>query len=192
MKQRIALVQGHPGRADHLGHALAAAYAAGATAGGHELRAITVATLDFPIVRDKTEWERDAAPDSIRQAQDTIRWASHLLIIHPLWLGSMPALLKAFFEQVFRPGFALAKRERRWKRLLSGRSAHLVVTMGMPALVYRLFFFAHGVRGFARGVLGMSGIKPVRTTLIGSVESIGESGRRRWLQRMYDDALHAR
>jgi putative NADPH-quinone reductase len=28
------------------------------------------------------------------------------VIIYPLWLGAMPALLKGFFEQVFRPGFA--------------------------------------------------------------------------------------
>jgi putative NADPH-quinone reductase len=59
----------------------------------------------------------------------------------PLWLASMPALLKGFFEQALRPGFALGPTEpgRMWKKLLKGRSARIVVTMGMPALVYRWY-----------------------------------------------------
>ena len=33
-------------------------------------------------------------------------WADHVVILYPLWLGSMPALLKALLEQMLRPGFA--------------------------------------------------------------------------------------
>lgn len=50
----------------------------------------------------------------------------------------MPALLKAFFEQALRPGFAMSTSAKGgWTKLLSGRSARVVVTMGMPAFVYR-------------------------------------------------------
>ncbi|MDR4471425.1 MAG: NAD(P)H-dependent oxidoreductase [Nitrospira sp.] len=67
---------------------------------------IEVARLEFPLLRTKAEFEHGVPSDSIKQAQDAIRWADHLVIVYPLWLGSMPALLKAFFEQVFRPGNA--------------------------------------------------------------------------------------
>jgi putative NADPH-quinone reductase len=57
-----------------------------------------------------------------------------LVVIYPLWPGSMPAVLKGFFEQVFRPGFAIAREHARpWPGLLTGKSARIIVTMGMPA-----------------------------------------------------------
>ena len=69
---------------------------------------------------------------------------------------------------MLRPGFAIDEGRGGGKRL-RGRSAHVVVTMGMPAFWYRLFFFAHGVRGMVRSILRFTGIGPVRTTLIGKV-----------------------
>jgi putative NADPH-quinone reductase len=56
----------------------------------------------------------------------------------------MPALLKAFLEQVMRPGLAFSKVESgtSWKKLLTGKSARIVVTTGMPALAYRRYFGA--------------------------------------------------
>jgi putative NADPH-quinone reductase len=97
----------------------------------------------------------------------------------------MPALLKAFLEQVMRPGVALEYRKRGFPRgLLTGRSARLVVTIGMPALIYRWYFRAHGVRGLERSILRFAGIKPVRETLLGMVETVSDAKRRSWLDRM--------
>jgi putative NADPH-quinone reductase len=99
----------------------------------------------------------------------------------------MPALLKAFIEQVMRPGIALEYRERGFPRgLLTGRSARLVVTMGMPALIYRWYFRAHGVRGLERSVLKFAGMKPVRETLLGMVDGVSDAKRQQWLARMRD------
>ena len=50
----------------------------------------------------------------------------------------MPALLKGFLEQVARPGFAFGPQQsgaRFAHKGRTGRSARVVVTMGMPALV---------------------------------------------------------
>ena len=96
MTKRIAIIQGHPDAQNrHYGHALAKAYFQSATEAGHELRVIEIARLDFPLLRNKDEFDHGTPPDVIRQAQETIRWAEHLVIFYPLWLGSMPALLKA-------------------------------------------------------------------------------------------------
>jgi putative NADPH-quinone reductase len=98
----------------------------------------------------------------------------------------MPALLKGFLEQVARPGFALGGTGATdlGEKLLGGRSARLVVTMGMPALVYRWYFRAHSVKALERNILGFVGIAPIDETLIGSVESIDDVKRRRWLTRL--------
>jgi putative NADPH-quinone reductase len=119
------------------------------------------------------------------EARNSIASANHLLLIFPLWHGTMPALLKTFLEQVLRPGVALEYRERGFPRgLLTRRSARLVVTMGMPALIYRWYFRAHGVRGLERSILRFAGIKPVRETLLGMVETVSDAKRRSWLDRM--------
>jgi len=193
MARRITIIQGHPDpRANHFGHALAEAYAQGAEAAGHELRRIEVARLDFPLLRTKEEFEKAAPPASIREAQEAIRWADHLVILYPLWLGGMPALLKAFLEQVFRHGFAMTTEGRRWpKKLLKGKSARIVVTMGMPAFFYRWYFGAHSLKSFTRSVLGFAGIGPIRTSLIGMVEG-SDARRRKWLKTMRALGLDSR
>ncbi|OYW93086.1 MAG: dehydrogenase, partial [Caulobacterales bacterium 32-67-6] len=78
--------------------------------------------------------------------QSAVREADHLLLICPLWLGAPPSMLKAFLEQVFRYGLALAApgTAKGVKGLLGGRSARVVVTMGMPGFIFRLVFFGHG------------------------------------------------
>lgn len=179
----IVLIDGHPD-ADRgrFVHALADAYAAGAETGGHAVRRIELATLDFPMLRSRAQW-MDASPcAAIAQAQEAIRWAEHLVFFYPLWLGDMPALLKAFLEQLARPGFALAEG-RMPKPLLGGRSARLVVTMGMPAFFYRFFYGAHSVKSFERNILKLAGIKPVESSLIGNIEG-GPDDRVAWLERM--------
>ena len=184
MRRRIAVIQGHPDRGGpRFCHALADAYAAGAGEAGHPLRRVEAAALDFPLLASRDEWEQGELPPSLVEAQASIEWAEHLVLVFPLWQGTTPALLKGFLEQVLRPGFVLGDEAHAGKRRLRGRSARIVVTMGMPALVYRWWFGAHGVRGLRRSVLGFVGISPVRTTLIGGVEG-GAGRRRRWLERM--------
>lgn len=187
MAKRIVVLQGHPDpQGNRFGHALAEAYARGAEEAGREVVRIAVAELDFPLLRSKEEWETGAPPPSILEAQQAIRWAEHLVILYPLWLGTMPALFKGFLEQVFRPGFAIGAAEpgRMAKKLLTGKSARIIVTMGMPAFFYRWYFRAHGVKGLKRNVLAFSGISPVRTSLIGTVEA-NETHRQNWLIQMH-------
>ena len=95
-------------------------------------------------------------------------------------------MLKAFLEQALRPGTALQYGESAAPaKLLKGKSARLVVTMGMPAFFYKAYYGAHSVRSFKRNILQLVGIDPVSTSLIGNVE--GSAGHReRWLERMKD------
>ena len=188
MSKRITIIQGHPdARGDRFLHALAAAYADGARAAGHEVRVIDVARIDFPLLRTKEDYERAAPPEAIREAQETIRWAEHLLILFPLWAGTLPALLKGFLEQVFRPGFAVAFVEGGMpKKLLRGRSARVVVTMGMPAFVYRWYFGAHGVKSLKRSILSFCGIAPIKESLIGMIEAGDGAKREAWLAKLRD------
>jgi putative NADPH-quinone reductase len=183
---RITIVQGHPDtNREHLCHALANAYRAGAEASDFEVRAINVADLSFPLIRNGEDFISGPRPACIQEAQSMIRSSDHLLLVYPLWLGTMPALLKAFLEQVFRYDFAFEPDARgHFDKKLTGRSARVMVTMGMPALAYRFYFRAHSLKSLERNVLKFSGISPVRESLFGAVDSVSDETRRKWLQRV--------
>ena len=187
MSKRILIIQGHPqAGGQHFNHALAQAYAQGARDAGHDVQTVDVATLDFPILRSKPDWDSGALPASLAPAQQALGWAEHLVLFFPLWLGGMPALLKGFLEQVARPGFAIsaAAEGSLPHKLLKGRSARVVVTMGMPALIYRWYFGAHGLKSLERSILGFCGIGPIRESLFGMIEAADTAKRDKWLRKM--------
>lgn len=185
--QRIVIIQGHPDTgARHFCHALADAYADGALAAGHAVTRVEAAQLDFPLLRSQRDWEHGAVPPSLLPVQQAILEATHLVFLFPLWLGDMPALLKALLEQVARPGFAFRAEGGNpfAHKALAGRSARVVVTMGMPATVYRWYFQAHAVKSLERNILGFVGIAPVRRTLIGMLGKLDARRADKWLGRM--------
>lgn len=184
---RILIIQGHPDAAhEHFGDALAARYLEGARAAGHEAELLRVAELEFPLIRSKEDWGEGVPPDDIRAAQAKLARAEHVVILYPLWLGTMPAMLKGFLEQLFRPGFAISDPEpgKPWRKRLAGKSARVIVTMGMPGFVYRWFFHAHSLKSLKRNILHFVGIKPVRATVIGNIEGMSDSARAAWLERI--------
>ncbi len=192
MAANVLIIDGHPDpEKGRLCHAIASSYADGAEKAGHEVRRIDVAILDFPIVRSKLEFEQPATAPPILSAQEALLWCDQLVIIYPLWLGTMPGLLKAFLEQVFRPDFAFEAESKGWpKKLLNGRKARIVSTMGMPAFWYRWFYGSHSLRSLERNILKFCGIGPIRETLFGMVENASAKKRSKLLNTV--EALGAR
>jgi putative NADPH-quinone reductase len=188
MSRRILIVVGHPDPSpDRLCRGLAKAYAEGAEQAGHVVRRVDLAAIDFPMLRTMQEFEHGAVPDSLKDAAEAIVWAEHIVFVFPLWLGTMPALLKAFLEQVMRPGTAFDYPDKGGsftKTLLRGRSARVVVTMGMPSFVYLLWFLGHGIAGMRRSILYFVGISPVRETLFGMVAGASDATREKWIGQM--------
>jgi putative NADPH-quinone reductase len=185
MRREILLIDGHPDPdSAHLDHALAEAYVRGAESAGHAIRRLRVAELDFPLLRSKADFDTGTPPDDIVAAQRGIAAADHLVIVFPLWLGGMPALLKGFLEQVFRPDFAFDLEKGPMGGRLKGKSARVIVTMGMPALAYRWYYRAHSLKSLERNILKFAGIEPIRDSLYGMVEGVSDETRQRWLDEM--------
>lgn len=176
----ILIVNGNPDRgAPRFSDALINAYATAARNAGHAVEILKVAELDFPVLRSKGSWESATPSPDILAAQAAVQRAEHLLFVYPLWLGDLPALLKAFLEQLLRPGFAFSPLDGKGfpQKKLAGKSARIVVTMGMPALAYRWFYGAHSLKSLKRNILAFCGFKPIRSTLVGNIENPDPRGR---------------
>lgn len=72
----------------------------------------------------------------------------------------MPAVLKAFLEQLLRPGFAYHIDKGQVQKLLAGKSARVIVTMVMPAIIYRWYFAHMALRPCSVASLGLSASSP--------------------------------
>lgn len=182
MARKVLILNGHPDAASKgLCYAIAEAYDEGARAAGHEVRRLDVGGLTFEYLRSQAEFDRSPEAPAIVGAQESLLWADHLVVIFPLWLGDLPAMLKAFFEQTLRPGFAFVDRAHGFPiAKLKGRSARVIVTMGMPALIYRWYFRAHGLKNLERNILRFVGFAPVRSLVLGNIgqrsaDSIGRA-----------------
>lgn len=182
--RRILVVNAHPdGGNGHLCDALAASYADSATAAGHEVERTDLARLDVPLLASQEQYEGGEVPITLKTGIDHLVWCDHIVLVFPLWLGTMPALLKAWLEQAFRPGVAFdyLPEGRGTTKLFGGKTARIIVTMGMPALIYRLWFRSHGVAGLRRSILKFSGMKTVEVTYFGKVEQVGPGTLLNWL-----------
>ncbi len=179
---KVLIILGHS-QGDSLCAALASAYQQGAVAAGHEVRLLALGELQFdPLLRYGYGQPQPLEPD-LQAAQQAISWAEHLVFAYPIWWGGMPALLKGFIDRVFLPGFAFKYRKGSslWDKLLSGRSARLLVTMDSPPWYFRFVNRMPGHNQMKRTILEYSGIKPVRISSFGPVRGGSAEQRQRWL-----------
>ena len=184
MSCRILIVLGHPSP-HSLCAALARSYADAARWSGAEVRLLELGKMAFdPILHHGYTHAQPLEPD-LQSAQADISWAQHLVWVYPVWWGGLPALLKGFLDRVFLPGFAFKYRANSalWDRLLTGRSAELLVTMDSPPWYYRWVLRQPGHRQMKQAILGFSGIRPVHVHNFGPVVQSSESLRARWIQR---------
>jgi putative NADPH-quinone reductase len=186
-RKRIAIIQGHPDQSNlHYCHTIAHAYEKGARDAGHITQTVEAASLSTPFLSNQLEFNTHDIDSSILNIQGLILWADHIVTIYPLWLGTMPALLKHFFEQIFRPRFAFFKTKgRMWPiKILKGKCVRVVVTMRIPAIIYRWFYRAHSLKSLEQNILYFVGLKPVYHSLIGQIDTASERNRLKWLKRM--------
>lgn len=182
MGKRILVILGHPANDSFCG-ALANSYMKGAQAAGNEVRLISIGNLSFdPVLHNGYATVQELEPDLVA-AQTLITWAQHIVFVYPTWWGAMPALLKGFIDRVFLPGFAFKFREGSpfWDRLLSGRSAHLFVTMDTPPWYFRWIYQMPGHNQMKRCILEFCGIKPVTISSFGSLKGSSQQKKAKWL-----------
>ncbi len=173
-QRTVTILYGHPDTDPaRLCHSIMNHYARAVEAVGAKVNVLEIGRMEFGTLMSAEDQKAGAVPTDIDKAQDAIAEADRLVLIFPLWLGSMPGRFKMFLEQVFRPGFAYDfSKNGQVNTYLKGKSADVIVTMGMPPLFYKWFFRAHGMKNLKRNILNFIGVKPVRFKYIGMVDKL--------------------
>ncbi|MEI2271524.1 NAD(P)H-dependent oxidoreductase [Sphingobacterium sp. ML3W] len=182
MKKKTLIINGHPNR-ESFNFGIVAAYKEGAKESGAEVRSINIAELNFnPNLQFGYQKRTELEPDLL-QAWEDILWAEHLVWVHPVWWGGLPAIMKGFIDRLFLPGFAFQYRENSlfWDKLLKGKSARIITTLDQPGWYYALVYGKPSVNQLKRSTLLFCGISPVKVTYIGIIKTSDLTKRNKWL-----------
>lgn len=183
--KKILIINGHPDK-NSFNRGLAHAYKSGALNQQATIHEINISELDFnPNLQFGYTKRMELEPDLI-DAWNKIKWADHLVWIHPVWWGGLPAKLKGFIDRVFLPGFAFQPRENSvwWDKLLTGKTAHIITTLDQPGWYYALVYGKPSVNQLKKATLQFCGIKPVKVTYIGIVKNSTKAKRAKWLRQV--------
>ena len=96
----------------------------------------------------------------------------------------MPSIMKGFIDRTFLPGFAFKYRDNSqyWDKLLTGRSAELLVTMDTPSWFYRWIWNRPGHNEMKKTILGFCGIKVNRISDFSPIKGSSQEKREKWLK----------
>ncbi len=175
-KYRILVIDAHP-RADSFCRGIVTSIANGASAATHEVRWLALRELSFDLNHTGQELE-----PCLEHSRQEMLWAEHIMIVYPVWWGTMPALLKGWLDRVLQPGFAFEEREDGgWEGLLGGRSATLIATMDTPRWIFGGMLHSCSIRALRDATLRFCGFSPIRVLIFSPIRTSTPELRQHWL-----------
>ena len=176
---RTLVIDGHP-NPDSLCSSLARTY----VEANVDASVLALRDLDFDQnLRFGYARRQDLEPD-LELAWRLMLDADHIVIVTPIWWGSVPALLKGFFDRVLLPRRAYQVRSNGTvKGLLAGRTGHIIVTSDSPRW-YLPLVGDTTVRHVRQTTLRFCGIRSVGVTRLGPVRGSTGDQRDRWLAKV--------
>ncbi|KIO75101.1 NADPH-quinone reductase [Pedobacter lusitanus] len=185
MKKNILIINGHPNK-ESFNYALTGAYQEGALKTGAQVEVIHIGELSFnPNLQFGYTQRMELEPDLLA-SMEKIKKADHLVWIHPVWWGGLPAVMKGFIDRLFLPGLTYQYRENSiwWDKLLKGKTARIITTLDQPGWYYRLFYGRPSVNQLKTSTLEFCGVKPVAITYIGVIKTSEAKQRELWLAKV--------
>jgi NAD(P)H dehydrogenase (quinone) len=180
---KIMIVVGHPSPGSYC-ETLGKAYLRGAESAGHQAQLFALARMKFDAILREGYRRAQPLEPALVAARQALQASDHLVFVFPLWCSDMPAMLKGFFERVLQPDLLAIQAvcgKASWK-VLKGKSARVIMTMGMPGWFYRWYFGAYALKLLKRNILQFTGVSPVRATIHGMIETVSEEQRKAWLR----------
>lgn len=182
MTKKILIINGHPNK-NSLNFGFAEAYKQGALESNAKVEVITITDLKFNPNLEFGYHKRTELELDLLDAWEKIKWADHLVWIHPVWWGGFPAIMKGFIDRLFLPGFAFQYRESSilWDKLLKGKTAHIITTLDQPSWYYWLVYGRPSINQLKKSILQFCGINHVKVSYFGVIKHSEDKTRQKWI-----------
>ncbi|CAM3543623.1 hypothetical protein VA7868_02045 [Vibrio aerogenes CECT 7868] len=152
----------------------------------HKVEQINIGDLNFEISLDEGyDKITDLEPDLV-DFQKKVQWAEHVVIVSPVWWGTIPAKFKGAIDRAFLPGFSFKYVGGKTipEKLLKGRTSELIVTLDSPPFWYKYVTGNAIYKQLKHSILGFSGIKNISSTYFGPVINSNSDTRQAWLNKV--------
>ncbi len=183
--KKIVIINGHPNK-EAFNFGIAEAYKTAAQKSGAEVKEIVIAELTFnPNLQYGYQKRMELEPDLL-EAWEKIKWANHLVWVHPVWWGGLPAIAKGFIDRLFLPGFAFQYKKDSvwWDKLLKGKTGHIITTLDQPSWYYKLVYGNPSINQLKKSTLEFCGVSPVKVTYLGVIKTATSNQRTKWLEKV--------
>lgn len=179
---KILIINGHP-KKNSFNQLLADAFVKGVRKTNSELKILDIRSMNLSLEIPVSDTEL-VIKKEIVIAQELIKWSDHQVWFYPLWWADSPALVKAFFEQVFVSGFAFKYHKSdkfvKWDKYLKGKTAQIFTTMDSPPWFYK-YFVKDPAFKLLKYNLKFCGFSSVKRKYFGSVKLSDAKQRNQWL-----------
>ncbi len=182
-RKKVLVINGNPKNKSLCG-ALAEAYA-DAAKNQHDVIYVKLSDLTFDPNLHSGYNASQMLEEDLKHLQTQISRAQHIVIVSPVWWGSMPAKLKGVFNRVLLSGYAFQYQKGNPfpAKLLEGKTAQLLFTLDTPTLWYKWIQGNPIYKQLKRTILSFVGIKTTSAHYFGPVISAKEKTIQGWLDK---------
>ena len=121
-------------------------------------------------------------PD-VKKEQELIGKAKRLIVIHPIWWYSMPAILKGYIDRVFSYGFAYVLEDE-LKPLLTGKEIIILNTLGETKEQCENSGICPCLKKTIGGTFEFCGIKVIKHEMFFAVPYVTDEDRKQMLNEV--------
>ncbi|WP_427978653.1 NAD(P)H-dependent oxidoreductase [Agarivorans sp.] len=148
----------------------------------HEVVLVHIGELDFDLNLQQGYESIQPLEADLIQLQQHIKWAEHIVIMSPVWWGSVPAKFKGAIDRVMLPGFAFKYSAGKSipEKLLAGKTSEIIVNMDTPIFWYKIFQGNVIYKHLKYTILDFTGIKNKKTSYFGPVISAKQKDIEKW------------
>jgi NAD(P)H dehydrogenase (quinone) len=167
----ILIVTAHPSSLGDT-HTIAKTYAEARRSKGHVVTIVDLYAKEYVADFFKFENIRECNKPKVQiKFQEQIQWAHEVVVIHPIWWSSVPAIMKNWVDLTIWPGCAYKySPEGKVMKLLQGRSAKVFATSGGPSWYYNFPFILPLRTFWETCVFGFCGIDLTEIKVCGNLD----------------------
>lgn len=179
----ILIVTAHPSSKGDT-HTIANTYAEAKKNQGHTVQIVDLYAKEYQVPLLAFENIREFTPSSVQKKfQEQAVWAHEIVVVHPIWWGTPPAIMKNWVELTFWPHVAYKYTpEGKIDKLFEGKSAKVFATAGGASWYY--YFQILPLKSFwSTCVFGFCGVDVVDMKICGNLDRWKDEKRTKHLEK---------
>ena len=133
----ILIVTAHPSPLGDT-HAIANTYAEAKRLKQHEVQIVDLYSKEYEVPVLNFTNIREVVPSKVQlKFQEQLQWAHEIVVVHPIWWGTPPSIMKSWVELTFWPKVAYGYLPGgKVNKMLTGKTAKIFATCGGPSWYY--------------------------------------------------------